>query len=96
MKRSALTYVAGFLSCGLVLVLVAATQSPTRAIPDRDVYYPGSEDLAADEMRIVALGTGMPSVRPKQAAACLGRTLGMPVPSATMRISSGARSSLAG
>jgi ribonuclease Z len=70
MKRSALTYLAGFLSCGLVLVLVAATQSPTRAIPDRDVYYPGTEDLATDEMRIVALGTGMPSVRPKQAAAC--------------------------
>ncbi len=37
---------------------------------DLDVYYPGTEDLAPDEMRIVALGTGMPSARPKQAAAC--------------------------
>jgi ribonuclease Z len=34
------------------------------------VYYPGTEAIAADEMRIVALGTGMPSPRPKQAAAC--------------------------
>jgi ribonuclease Z len=35
-----------------------------------DVYYPGTENLAPDEMRVVALGTGMPSPRPKQAAAC--------------------------
>ncbi len=35
-----------------------------------DVYYPGTEPLGKDEMRVVALGTGMPSVRPKQAAAC--------------------------
>ena len=44
--------------------------SPTGTIEDRDVYYPGTEALASDEMRVVALGTGMPSVRPKQAAAC--------------------------
>ena len=65
-----LSFLAGFALCVSLLVLIAATQSPTRAIPDRDVYYPGSEDLAPDEMRVVALGTGMPSVRPKQAAAC--------------------------
>ena len=70
MKRLALIYLAGFLSCALVLLLVAATHSPTRAVSDRDVYYPASEDLAPDEMRVVALGTGMPSARPKQAAAC--------------------------
>jgi ribonuclease Z len=35
-----------------------------------DIYYPGTEELAPDEMRVVALGTGMPSPRPKQAAAC--------------------------
>jgi ribonuclease Z len=34
------------------------------------VYYPGSEPLAPDEMRIIACGTGMPNARPKQAAAC--------------------------
>ena len=47
-----------------------STASPVKAVKERDVYYPGSEDLASDEMRIVALGTGMPSARPKQAAAC--------------------------
>ena len=35
-----------------------------------DVYYPGSEALGPDEMRVVACGTGMPNARPKQAAAC--------------------------
>ena len=50
----------------------AAERSPTRGIPKSElgVYYPGIEDLRPDEMRIVALGTGMPSARPKQAAAC--------------------------
>jgi len=48
----------------------ANAPSPTGAVDPRDVYYPGSEPLAPDEMRIVALGTGMPSPRPKQAAAC--------------------------
>jgi len=50
----------------------AAERSPTKRISqsEQDVYYPGSEDLDPDEMRIVALGTGMPSARPKQAAAC--------------------------
>jgi ribonuclease Z len=49
-----------------------AVRSPTRGVPesDLDVYYPGSEDLKPDEMRIVALGTGQPSSRPKQASAC--------------------------
>ncbi len=52
---------------------VAAVQdspSPTAALNSRDVYYPGSEALAPDEMRIIACGTGMPNARPKQAAAC--------------------------
>jgi ribonuclease Z len=35
-----------------------------------DVYYPGTETLEPNEMRVVALGTGIPSPRPKQAAAC--------------------------
>lgn len=45
-------------------------RTPTGILEDRDVYYPSTEEIAPDEMRIVALGTGMPSVRPKQAAAC--------------------------
>lgn len=50
--------------------------SPTKALPDRDVYFPGTEDLLPDEMRITACGTGMPSARPKQAAACFLVELG--------------------
>lgn len=44
--------------------------SPVKALSERDVYYPGTEDLAPDEMRVTACGTGMPNARPKQAAAC--------------------------
>jgi len=44
--------------------------SPVIALAARDAYYPGSEDLAPDEMRVTACGTGMPNARPKQAAAC--------------------------
>jgi len=47
-----------------------AGSSPVKALSEREVYYPGTEDLAPDEMRVVACGTGMPNARPKQAAAC--------------------------
>jgi ribonuclease Z len=65
-------FLAGIAVCTACVVLTAATRSPVKGIPqaELDVYYPGTEDLAPDEMRVVALGTGMPSVRPKQAAAC--------------------------
>jgi ribonuclease Z len=49
---------------------VQEAPNPTAALSPRDVYYPGSEALAPDEMRIIACGTGMPNARPKQAAAC--------------------------
>jgi len=55
---------------------IAVELSPVKANPDRDRYFPGTEDLAPDEMRVVALGTGMPSARPKQAAACFLVELG--------------------
>jgi ribonuclease Z len=47
-----------------------STVSPVEPLAERDVYYPGSEGLAEDEMRVVCLGSGMPNARPKQAAAC--------------------------
>ena len=50
--------------------------SPVKALKDLDVYYPGTEDIAPNEMRVVALGTGMPTIRPKQAAACFLVELG--------------------
>ena len=52
------------------VALAQGSQSPTAALADRDVYYPGTEALASDEMRVIACGTGMPNARPKQAAAC--------------------------
>jgi len=49
--------------------------SPTKAM-DRDYYVPNSEDLAPDEMRVIACGTGMPTTRAAQAAACFLVELG--------------------
>jgi ribonuclease Z len=60
----------------LASVVAAAAPSPTAALEERDVYYPGSESLGPDEMRVVACGTGMPNARPKQAAACFLVELG--------------------
>jgi ribonuclease Z len=48
----------------------AMAASPTQPLEEREVYYPGTEALAPDEMRVIACGTGMPNARPKQAAAC--------------------------
>jgi len=71
MKKIILIFFAGFLACAtLVAVIAIAPQdeiSPTKS-RDRDVYFPNSEDLKPDEMRIIALGTGMPSARLSQAA----------------------------
>ncbi len=49
--------------------------SPTKA-RERDAYYPNSEDLKPNEMRVVACGTGMPTTRAFQAAACFLVELG--------------------
>ena len=49
--------------------------SPVKARP-RDTYYPNSEDLAPNEMRVIACGTGMPTTRAFQAAACFLVELG--------------------
>jgi len=54
----------------------AGEETALAAEPELDVYYPGTEQLAPDEMRVVALGTGMPNARPKQAAACFLVELG--------------------
>ncbi len=48
----------------------ASAASPVKPLVQRNVYYPGSEAIAPDEMRIVCCGSGMPNARPKQAAAC--------------------------
>jgi len=43
---------------------------PNKVAPDRYVYYPGTERLAKDEVRVIACGTGMPEARRGQASAC--------------------------
>jgi ribonuclease Z len=40
-------------------------KGPNVAAPDRYVYYPGTEVLARDEVRVIACGTGFP-VRVRQ------------------------------
>ena len=45
-----------------------AVTSPVDVAPDRYVYYPGTEQLGSEEIRLVALGTGMPLARRSQAA----------------------------
>jgi ribonuclease Z len=66
------------LTLGLtVLVAASSTEkiSPVDPRP-RDVYLPNSERLAPDEMRVIACGTGMPTQRMAQAAACFLVELG--------------------
>jgi len=45
-------------------------KSSTGTAPDRYVYYPGTEKLSKNEIRVVACGTGMPAARKGQAASC--------------------------
>jgi ribonuclease Z len=79
MKKAKLftVFIIGFVTASVLFVLMSNTngsqdevQSPVKANPDRDTYYPMTEDLKPDEMRITSLGTGMPNQRPAQAAAC--------------------------
>ena len=69
-------YVVGWLSgrAGHDLRLLPEVQAaggkvtdPRGTAPDRYVYYPGTEKLAKDEIRVIACGTGMPSARRGQA-----------------------------
>jgi len=63
-----------FLLTGLMLQQVIAAggvvKGPNKIVPDRYVYYPGTEVLAKNEVRVVACGTGMPDARRGQASAC--------------------------
>ncbi|MGI9292505.1 MAG: guanitoxin biosynthesis MBL fold metallo-hydrolase GntH [Pseudomonadales bacterium] len=49
---------------------------PKGTAPDRYAYYPGTEALAEDEIRVIACGTGMPSARISQASTCFLMELG--------------------
>ncbi len=64
----------GYILAQHVEVPESLAQEPGKVSPvkprARDFYVPNSEALGANEMRIVACGTGMPTARPKQAASC--------------------------
>ena len=64
------------LTTNLAFAAGGTVTSPTGIAPDRYVYYPGTEELAKDEIRIVACGTGMPDQRLAQASACFLFELG--------------------
>jgi ribonuclease Z len=65
------------LSAGaLVYAAGGVIKDPNAIAPDRYVYYPGTEILAEDEIRIIACGTGMPDQRRAQASACFLFELG--------------------
>ena len=84
--------VIGLLASGVLLgvvITLALTQStdealaaggkvtdPTGTAPDRYVYYPGTEEIGKDEIRLIACGTGMPSARRSHAATCFLVELG--------------------
>lgn len=81
--RTLIVFLFGFFTAAALFLLMSNTtgtnediQSPVKANPDRDTYYPMTEDLKPDEMRITSLGTGMPNQRPAQAAACFLVELG--------------------
>ncbi|MBW1786671.1 MAG: MBL fold metallo-hydrolase, partial [Deltaproteobacteria bacterium] len=44
--------------------------NPVGTAPDRYVYYPGTEELKKDEIRLIACGTGLPAARRDQQATC--------------------------
>ena len=55
---------------GQAIAAGGQVKSPTGTAPDRYVYYPGTEELAKDEIRLFACGTGLPAARRSQAATC--------------------------
>ena len=63
---AAIGYLAGFATSGEGVAVAAVSR--TEAKDDRGVYFPNTEALNPDEMRIISLGTGMPYGRIGQAA----------------------------
>jgi ribonuclease Z len=62
--------------CSVAYAGAGAVKDPAGVAPDRYVYYPGTEALAEDEIRVIACGTGMPAARRGEAATCFLAELG--------------------
>ena len=80
-SKLAITGATALLVLAMVFVLQAVLRTPAEAAggvvksstgtaSDRYVYYPGTEELGKDEIRLFACGTGMPLARLGQAATC--------------------------
>ena len=54
---------------GRELDLIPVANAETAAEGGRKTYYPNTEDLGPNEMRVISLGTGMPNQRKAQASA---------------------------
>ena len=72
-SRRATFTIAGFFSASAITVcIIGSTLHIAWAAPkaaSRDNYFPNTESLGADEMRVTALGTGTPNFRRSQASA---------------------------
>jgi len=83
MKQSSITrYLAGLVASLILLPWSSLWASegemelsPVKPRP-QDVYFPNTEFLGPDEMRVIACGTGMPTTRAAQAATCFLVELG--------------------
>jgi len=75
-KIKLIVLIVGVLSTSLALGAGGVVKSPTGTAPDRYVYYPGTEALKQNEIRLIACGTGLPSARRDQAATCFLAELG--------------------
>jgi ribonuclease Z len=66
----------GLAGSSQALAAGGVVKSPTGIAPDRYVYFPGTEALKKDEIRLIACGTGLPAARRDQAATCFLAELG--------------------
>jgi hypothetical protein len=72
-RKSVWAFIGGIASATAFIMLLGAggtVSDPLGTAPDRYAYYPGTEPLSKDEIRVIACGTGMPAARRGQAATC--------------------------
>ncbi len=75
-RKRLILLVVSALSASAIFAAGGVVKSPTGVAPDRYVYYPGTEALKKDEIRLIACGTGLPAARRDQAATCFLAEIG--------------------